>query len=166
MLMRFLGGLSERVLAVVLAVGAAQFPVYFLAYSNTLEGARLEAEARYQELQTEAALLQLSVEAFIQRHENNADAVFQASGRIHRTTLDHYQRYSAMSEALQTAPLWKRPAVLVQNFDRKLHEATHFTPGLSLSAESGAYALAGLLLAWLLTALTGLLVRPARRSPA
>ena len=50
LLARFFGGISERIAAVVLAVAAAQFPVYFLAYGNTLAGAQMEAEARYREL--------------------------------------------------------------------------------------------------------------------
>jgi len=156
---RFLGGVGERVIAVVFALAAAQFPVYYLAYANTLAGVRLEAETRYQELQREAAVLQLDIEDFIQRHEDNADEVFQASGRIHRTTLQRYRHYVAMDDALQTAAPWQRPLVLAQNFDRGLHEATHFEPGLPLTAEAGAYALAGVLLAWLLTGLGGAALR-------
>ncbi|HSW14501.1 MAG TPA: DUF2937 family protein [Solimonas sp.] len=160
-LARFFGGVTERLVAVVFAVSAAQFPVYFLAYSNTLAGARMEAQSRYEELQREAAQLQLEIEAFVRRHEDNPDSVFQASGRIHRTTLEHYQRYSAMAQALQEAPLWRRPLVLAQNFDPELHAATHFEPGLPLTPEAGAYALIGVLLAWLLTGTTGAVLRRA-----
>lgn len=160
LLTRFVGGLGERVLAVVLTVSAAQFPIYYAAYANTLAGARLEAEARYQELEREAALLQLSVEAFIQRHEDNSDEVFRASGRIHRTTLEHFRRYGAMDAALRAARVWEKPLVLARNSDAQLHAVTRFEPGLPLTVEGGAYALCGLLLAWLLAALSGLLLRP------
>ncbi|PPE73570.1 hypothetical protein C3942_12260 [Solimonas fluminis] len=159
LLARFLGGVSERIAAVVLAVAAAQFPVYFLAYGNTLAGAQMEAEARYRELLAEAATLHLGVEDFVRRHEENADAVFQASGRIHRSTLERYRRYSAMQEALRSAPAWERPLVLARNFDPAIHAAARFEPGLPLTLEAGAYALAGLLLAWLLTSLVGLAFR-------
>ena len=157
---RFVGGLSERAIAVVLAVGAAQFPLYYSAYCNTLAGAKLEAETRYHELEREAAAVQLSVEPFIQRHENNSDAVFKASGRIHRTTLEHFQRYTAMDTALRSAPVWQRTVALAQNFDPELHGALRFEPGLPLTLEGGAYALAGLLLAWMLTGLARLLLAP------
>ena len=156
-----LGGLTSRVLAVLFAVAAAQFPIYFTAYSNTLAGAKLEAEARYNELVREASALQLSVEDFIRRHETNSDAVFRASGRIHRSTLQRYQRYTAMQTALSGAPVWKRSVVLAQNFDRELHAATQFQPGVPLSAEGAGYALLGILLAWLFTGLLGLILAPA-----
>ncbi|WP_162932302.1 DUF2937 family protein [Solimonas sp. K1W22B-7] len=164
LLARFLGGISERVLAVLFAVTAAQFPVYYLAYENTLAGVQLEAGARYQELLREATQLHLEVEDFIRRHEDNADAVFQASGRIHRSTLERYRRYTAMQEALRAAPAWERPLALARNFDPALHGALHFQPGLPLTLEAGAYALAGVLLAWLLTGLIGMGLRPAARS--
>ncbi len=156
-----LGGLTSRVLAVLFAVAAAQFPIYFTAYSNTLAGAKLEAEARYNELVHAASKLQFSVEEFIHRHEINSDEVFRASGRIHRTTLQRYQRYTAMQNALSGAPVWKRSMALAQNFDPELHAAMQFQPGVPLNAEGAAYALAGVLLAWLFTGLLGLTLRPA-----
>lgn len=160
----FMGGLTSRVLAVLFAVAAAQFPIYFTAYSNALAGAKFEAEARYNELVQEAAKLQLGVEDFIRRHETNSDEVFRASGRIHRNTLQRYRRYTAMQSALTNAPVWKRSVVLAQNFDPELHAVTQFQPGVPLNAEGAAYALAGLLLAWLLSASAGLVfgASPAR----
>ena len=154
-LTNLVGGLGERILAVVFAVAAAQFPLYYTAYSNTLAGAKLEAQSRLLELEAEAAKLQLNADAFIQRHEANPDAAFRASGRMHRTTLDHHRRYSSMEAALRAAPLWQRPLALAKNFDPALHAVTRFEPGLPLTVEGGVYALGGLLLAWLLTGLTG-----------
>lgn len=159
-LTQFTGGLLERVFGLTLALCAVQFPVYFAAYCNTLAGAQLEAQTRYQELEREAASVPLSVNEFIQRHESNADAVFRASGRIHRTTIERYRRFTAMQAALSSAPLWARPWVLSQNFDRSLHLATRFEPGLPLSVEGGAYALGGLLLAWLLSSALGWVFTP------
>ena len=166
LLARFLGGISERVLAVVLAVAALQFPVYYLAYGNTLAGAQMEAASRYEELRAEAQTLHLGVEDFIRRHEDNADAVFQASGRIHRNTVQRYQRYTAMQEALRGATVWEKPLALARNFDPALHAATRFEPGLPLTLEAAAYALAGLLLAWALSGSIGLALRRRPASPA
>lgn len=154
-LAHFFEGICERVVAVVLAVTAAQFPLFYNAYGNTVAGVQLEAESRYHELQREAKSLRLGVEEFVGRHERNGDAVFQASGRIHRTTLEHYHRYTAMNTALREAPAWRRAWVLAQNFDPQLYAATRFQPGLPLTAEAAAYALAGVLLAWMLTTSTG-----------
>ncbi len=160
MLTGFMGGLSSRIVAIVFAVSAAQFPLYYLAYSNTLAGAKLEAEARYRQLEQEARSLGLSIESFIQRHEINSDETFQASGRIHRTTQEHFTRYTAQDSALRSATVWQKPWALAKNFDPALHRVTRFEPGLPLTLEGGAYALAGLLVAWMLTALVGLLIKP------
>ncbi len=159
----FIGGIGERVIAVIFAVAAAQFPIYYAAYSNTVAGVQLEAEARYLELRHEAALLQMEVAQFIRRHEDNADEVFRASGRIHRNTLQRYERFTAMNAVLRDAPAWRRPLVLAQNYDPALHAATRFEPGLPLTAEAAVYALCGVLLAWLLTGLGGAALR---RAPA
>lgn len=159
----FIGGIGERVMAVIFAIAAAQFPIYYAAYGNTVAGVQLEAEARYLELQQEAALLQLDIEQFVRRHEDNADEVFQASGRIHRNTLQRYERFTAMNAALRDASAWRRPLVLAQNYDPALHAATRFTPGLPLTLEAAVYALCGILLAWLLTGLGGAALR---RAPA
>ncbi len=157
---RLTGGLIGRVMVVAFALGAAQFPLYYLAYANTLAGARAEAEARMHQLELEAGQLQLDVETFIRRHETSADETFRASGRIHRTTLEHYQRYTAQDSALRAAEVWQKPWVLAKNFDPALHAVTRFEPGVPLTPEGGVYALAGLLLAWMLTGLASLAIRP------
>ncbi|HVT34037.1 MAG TPA: DUF2937 family protein [Nevskiaceae bacterium] len=160
MVVRFIGGLAERVAAVALALTLAQFPVYYDAYLNTVAGARAEAEARLHELEREAAGVQMSVEAFIAHHEASADPAFAASGRMHRTTLEHYRHYSGLEHAMSAAPVWQKPLVLAQNFEPALHQATHFTPAVPLTPEALIYAALGLLLAWLTASL---LARPFRR---
>ena len=163
-LTRLFGGFASRVLAVALAVSAAQFPVYYTQYLQTLAGARQEASLRYAELLSEAGALNLGAEDSIVRHEENSDPVFQSSGRIHRTTLLRYQKLDAAWQALSGASGFERPLVLPRHFDRQLAQAVRFTPGLPLTLEAGAYALAGLLTAWLLSAITGALVMPKPRT--
>ena len=162
-LARLCTGFLDRMLAVVLAIAAAQAPVYLDQYTHVLAGVRLEASIRYEELVREASALQLSVEAFVQRHEQNTDPVFQASGRIHRTTLERYRRFDAHYRALEEASAWRRPVVLAGQFDPDIHAAVRFTPGLPLSTEGLAYALAGVLLAGLISGILGWLFVPQRR---
>lgn len=164
LLARLFGGLASRVLAVVLAVSAAQLPVYYAQYLQTLAGARQEAALRYEELLREAGSLNLGAEDFIVRHEENSDPVFQSSGRIHRTTLQRYQKLDAAWQALNSASVFEKPLALPKHFDRQLAEAVRFSPGLPLTLEAGAYALAGLLIAWLLSALCGALLLPKPRT--
>lgn len=164
-LARFFGGLTGRILAVVLAVGAAQFPVYYAQYLQTLTGARQEASLRYEELMREAGTLNLGAEDFIVRHEENSDPVFQASGRIHRSTLARFQKLDAAWQALSNATVFEKPLALLKHFDRQLAEVVRFTPGVPLTLEAGAYALIGIVLAWLISALFGSLLLPPRHTP-
>lgn len=164
-LLGFTTGLMGRVFVVLLALGAAQFPVYYAQYLQTLAGARVEAQARYEELQREAGSLQLSAEDFIVRHESNGDAVFQASGRIHRTTLQRWQQLNAAWQALSGATALEKPKLLAWHFDRRIDTATHFTPGLPLTVEGAVYGGAGLLIAWLISAVLGAVFLPRRRQP-
>ncbi|MES2682176.1 MAG: DUF2937 family protein [Pseudomonadota bacterium] len=162
-LARLFGGLLGRILAVVLAVSAAQFPVYYAQYLQTLGGARQEASLRYEELRREAGVLNLGAEDFIIRHEENSDPVFQASGRIHRTTLARFNKLDSAWLALSNATVFEKPLALFRHFDRQLAEAVRFTPGLTLTLEAGAYALGGIVLAWLISALFGAVLLPPRR---
>ncbi|MES2883164.1 MAG: DUF2937 family protein [Pseudomonadota bacterium] len=162
-LARLFGGLAGRILAVVLAVSAAQFPVYYAQYVQTLTGARQEASLRYEELMREAKVLNLGAEDFIIRHEENSDPVFQASGRIHRTTLARFNKLDAAWQALSTATVFEKPLALAKHFDRQLAGAVRFTPGVPLTLEAGAYALGGIVVAWLLSALFGALLLPPAR---
>ncbi len=159
-LARFFGGLTGRILAVLLAVSAAQFPVYYAQYLQTLTGARQEASLRYDQLTREAGVLNLGAEDFIVRHEENSDPVFQASGRIHRTTLARFNKLDAAWKALNTASVFEKPLILFKHFDRQLAEAVRFTPGLPLTPEAAAYAFGGIVLAWLISVLCGALLMP------
>lgn len=164
LLLRLGAGLLARILAVVMAVAAAQAPVYYDQYLQALAGVRQEAGVRYQELEREAAALQLSVEEFIVRHEVNGDAVFQASGRIHRNTLERYRRFDAAYRALSTADAWHKPVQLVREFDPDIQAIVRFKPALTLSREVLVWALCGVLAAWLISGSLGWLLQPSRRS--
>jgi hypothetical protein len=165
---RVLGGLLDRVLTVVLTVAALQLPVYYGQYLQVLTGVRLEAEARYLELKREAEGLHLDIEQFIVRHELNPDPVFQASGRIHRSTLERFQRADQAWRELSSATPLQKPVTLYRNFDPSLHEALSFEPGLPHTLEAVGWAGAGLLLSALIgglfRALFGAGGRPRRNS--
>jgi hypothetical protein len=161
---RFIGGLLSRILAVALAVTAMQLPLYYAQYLQTLAGARQEAALRYDALVREAGALQLSAQDFIIRHESNGDPVFQASGRLHRATLDRFQKLDAAWQALSSATAIDKPRALAQHFDRQLAEAVDFKPSVPLSLEGAAYALAGIVLAWLVSSLFGLVLLPRRKA--
>lgn len=157
------GGLLSRVLAVVLALAAAQLPVYYAQYLQTLSGARVEAQGRYEELVREAGALNLDAEDFIVRHEENSDPVFQSSGRIHRSTLARFTKLDTAWRALSQASVLNKPAALLRHYDPAIAKAVPFEPGVPLTMEAAGYALAGVVAAWLLSTLFGALLLPPAR---
>lgn len=165
MLLRAFGHLFDRIFIVVFALAAAQFPMFYAQYTNTVAGAEAEAHARYDELERSAAQVQLSVDQFIEHHRDSNDPAFHASGEIHRNTVTRYRRLEAVLGRLRTAQPWEKPVVIAQVWDREIVTATRFEPGLPLTTEGLIYGLAGLILAALLGAGTrGVYGRAASRS--
>lgn len=160
MLLRAFGHLLDRILVVLLALGAAQFPMYYAQYVDTLAGAQSEAQVRYRELERAAADVQLSVDQFIERHAGNPDAAIRESAQIHRNTVTRFRRFDRALTRLRDAPAWQKPLALTEVYDRQIAQATKFTPGLPLTMEGLIYGFVGLLVA----ALSGALVRALYRS--
>lgn len=157
--MRLLAALADRLLCLALAVGAAQFPLYYAQYLTVVAGAQAEASRRYEALRGAAEALGLEVEAFVRRHEQNGDAVFQASGALHRDTLSRHAALRAALAELREAPAWAQPLRLARHYDADLAAAVEFQPGLPLSVAGAAWAGLGLLLAMLISATLGWLWR-------
>lgn len=166
MLLKTFGHLLDRSLVVILALGCAQFPLFYEQYLDTLAGAHSEAEVRYRELERSAATLRLSIDQFIERHQDNADPVFRASGDIHRNTVARYRRFDAALTQMRGAAPWGKPVALAQFYDPQIAGAMRFEPGVPLTAEGLAYGFAGLLLAAMLGAGTRALFGHARRRRA
>lgn len=152
MLARAAGHLIDRVFIVVVAVAAAQFPLFYADYANTLAGATAEAKVRYDELERAADRQHLSVDAFIEHHNASGDAAIRESGEIHRTTVTRYKNLQAALDDVRSAPVWRKPVVLTQHWDSTIFQAMKFEPGLPMTSEGLICGFAGLLLAALLGA--------------
>src|SRR5690349_4358952 len=109
MLFRAVGHLFDRVFIVAAAIAAAQFPVFYAQYANTLAGATAEAHARYTELERSAASVQLSVDGFIEHHMSSSDPAIHASGEIHRHTVTRYKQLETALDDVRNAEIWRKP---------------------------------------------------------
>src|SRR5581483_7002837 len=135
MLLRAVGHLIDRVFIVAVAIAAAQFPLFYADYANTLAGATAEAKTRYDELERAADRQHLSVDAFIEHHNASGDPAIRESGEIHRTTVTRYKRLQAALDDLRSAPIWRKPVVLAQHWDPAIFQAIRFEPGLPMTSE-------------------------------
>lgn len=147
MLFRAVGHLIDRVFIVVFAVAAAQFPIFYADYANTLAGATAEAKVRYDELAAAADRQHLSVDGFIEHHLSNADPTIRESGEIHRTTITRYKNLQSALDDVRGAEIWRKPVVIAQHWDPTIARATKFEPGLPMTSEGLIFGFAGLLIA-------------------
>jgi hypothetical protein len=152
MIVRAVGHLIDRVFIVAAAVAAAQFPVFYGQYANTLAGATGEAQARYAELERAATRQRLSIDGFIEHHNASGDPAVRESGEIHRSTVTRYRKLQTALDDIRGAPFWKKPVVITRRWDRSIFEATKFEPELPLTREGLIFGFAGLLIAALLGA--------------
>lgn len=147
----FIGSMMDRVLCAAFALVLAQFPVYVNQYIDVLSGARMEATKAYQALEAEAQRLNIDVERFVRHHEESNDSIFQASGRLHRRTIQRYKSLNEAFDALTTASIWQKPLVWRKYFDPDINQAIQFEWGVPFNTEGAVYALVGLMLGLILS---------------
>ncbi|MCB2100772.1 MAG: DUF2937 family protein [Rhodobacterales bacterium] len=149
------------VFAALFAMAFSQVPVFVQEYTQRLGGAVGELQALKDGFDENARRSDLTLEAYIQRHQANTDPVMRRTGRTMETTLTRLDDLSAGQAAITAASPWTRPFVLAQHNDRKLLLATWDTFRFTLTVDI-YYGLVGLLVGFLFNAA---LVRALRRKP-
>ncbi len=162
-LFAFIGRLLDRIICLVLAIAFTQVPVYVDQYIDVLSGARTEAKKLYDELSATAAKYHLDVDAYLTRIEANPDSLVSGLAIVNRNAVNRYLEYEAAWNALQNAPGWLRPIVLMNHFDKDLGKALQFQAGLSFTFTAFLYAVAGLLVGMALVGLVSAIFR--KRTP-
>lgn len=139
--MNWLLGRLDRLIGTVIGaftgLAASQTQAFIQAYLQRLGGHRDEARATYQKFQAGEFLP--GTDALSQ------DRIAAAFGR---RVDDLSQAYSAIADA----DVFERPFRFVAHMDRAIAEATlmNFTPTLPLDTASLVFALAGVIVGWLL----------------
>jgi hypothetical protein len=160
------GSVLDRILCILAAVAFAQGPVYMTQYTGVLSGAKLEAGKSYEALSQEAARFNLGLQQYLDELLRNENAMVRGNAELDAALVKRYEHYTQALEALQRASAWERPLALARHFDRSIHDAVQFKPGIPFSWEGLAYALAGLILMMLILALLSRLGRRLRRRTA
>ncbi|MDX2286013.1 MAG: DUF2937 family protein [Bacteroidia bacterium] len=157
------GSVLDRILCILAAVAFAQGPVYMAQYTDVLSGAKLEAGKSYEALSQEAARFNLSLPQYLDELLRNENPMVRGNAELDAALVKRYEGYTRALEAIQRASVWERPFALARHFDRSIHDAVQFEPGIPFSWEGLAYALAGLIAMMLLLALLGRAGRLFRR---
>ena len=144
---RFVDSIFDRVCAVLGAVVFAQVPQFITHYVQRLGGHVDEAArgiGKYREIADDIGK---TLEQYIQHLLNSKDPAVFKSGQKIAADLERYNHLANALRELTSAPLYKKFFVFVRDIDFGIARGTagSFTPGLPLTPEAAAYAVAGII---------------------
>ena len=145
---RFIDSILDRICAVLGAAVFMQFPQYLTLYLQRL-GGHVDEAARnlenYKEIAQDAGK---TLHQYSQHLLNSKDETIFRTGQKIAEDIERYNHLADALKELQSAPLYKKFIVFIQNADLSIARGTleNFTPGLPLTLESAAYAAAGIVI--------------------
>jgi hypothetical protein len=143
-----LGRIANGLFAAAGAACAAQVPAFYRQYLQHLSGRLAQAREDLAPIVQDAEARGMSVGAYLDKAAGEAGELTGTLVAGYRSTYAAVQRLDDAHAALSAAGPLERPLALARHFEVKIAQGTleSFGPALPLSAEGGAYALAGLLL--------------------
>lgn len=150
--MRWIGGVIDRVCAVICAVLFAQIPLFVQQYSQQLIGRVAELRLQVAGMKQAAAVSGKTLEGLIAKFLSNADPDIVRQGELMDGLV---QRFNGMSQALnslQNSSVMERPFVFVAHLNGETFMSTlhNFTIGIPLTVEGGVYGLIGIVIGFCL----------------
>ncbi|CCQ72361.1 DUF2937 family protein [Magnetospira sp. QH-2] len=145
--------------AVFFGMAFSQVPPLIQQYEQRLGGAVGELTTLADQYAENANRSNLTLGTYVSRHMVNPDPVMQKTGRTMRRSLDRLDALERGMDALDRAPIWKKPWVLVQNNDQQIMQDTwsKFAFTLTIDLRFGAV---GVLFGFLFNHFLVMLLRP------
>ncbi len=147
--------------AVGFGLAFCQAPVFIQEYEQRLGGAVGALTALADQYAENANRSDMTLEIYVQRHLVNADHVTRRTGRTMVATLERLSTLEAAREALDLAPRWKKPWVLVRHGDGGLLRDTWAKFGFTLTVDP-LFGAAGVLFGFLFNRVLVVMLRPER----
>ena len=148
---KWIGGLVDRVFALVGAVIISQAPLFMDQYQQQLTGHIAELRIQVSVIQQAAKQSGKTVEQFVQKFLLSGDVDFVRQGEIIQEMIERLQSLSSAQQSVNTSTVFMKPFVFVRhmNWDVANSTAHKFIPGLAFSLEGLIYAFIGLILGYL-----------------
>lgn len=146
-----LKGIVDRFFAVAGAFIGSQIPVYMQQYTQRLSGHLAELSHWIQEMTKVAALSEKSLEQYIEKFIQSSDPDFSRQGELMQAVVQRWEDFSQTLHHLAEAPVYSKAFVFFSEIKYEIarHTVYQFQPGISLTLEGMAYALAGMAVACL-----------------
>ncbi|HEU5079217.1 MAG TPA: DUF2937 family protein [Opitutaceae bacterium] len=141
-------GFLDRILCVAGAVVFSQAPEFMQQYLQRLGGHVDEARRQVTQYRTVAEQSNLTLDQFIAQTSKNSDAAVAKLGGVMHEATARLQELQDAQNALLHAPVFTRPIVFAQHFDKEIAHATWsiFKPAVPATIEGVVYAFVGLFL--------------------
>lgn len=151
MALRWVIGLCDRISAVVGAFIFSQVPLFFQQYIQLLAGHLAEAEYQMTKVSFAAHQSGKTLSEYIGKFLSQSDPDFVAQGHIMQEMLTRVSTLQEAHQVLASASCWWRPYYFCKYATYDIIQATckSFTPGLTVTFETGIYALSGVLFGYL-----------------
>lgn len=136
----------DRLCVVIGAFAGSQVPAFMQQYTQRLIGRVDELNLLMKNLQQLAFFSNKSLSAYIEKFLSNADPDFVQQGLFMQEIVTRWQHLNQALNHLQTATIWQRPFIFLQNIQNDIANSTFnsYQPGFSLTTESAIYALIGI----------------------
>lgn len=146
-MLRFTVTILDRVCAVAGALLFSQLPLFMQYYTHQLIGHVAELQWQVSTMRHSASMVGKSLEQYIAKFTQHADAEFSLQGRMMQQVVDRWHHFSEGLQSLQQASVWEKPFLFLRNFDLSIVKTTlaAYQPAIPASMEGGIYAFIGLL---------------------
>lgn len=150
------GGLLDRICAVLGAVLFLQIPLFIQDYQIELKGHVSELEWQVSLIQEAAKFSGKSLEQYIHKFLVSGDVDFVHQGEILSNMVVRLNTLSSSLKAISEAPIWERPFVFCSYLNYEIAKSTFhsFQMGMPLTLEAIVYGLLGMLIGFGLYQLT------------
>jgi hypothetical protein len=151
-MIRLISKLLDRAFVVVGALVLSQTPLFMQQYTQQLSGHVSELHLQIDAMRRVASHSNKSLEQYIQKFLNSTDDDFRGQGEIMRGVMERWAYLNDGLQAFQTAKVWERPYIFVKYFSWEIGTAAYhnYRIGIAFTLESLIYALAGMILGYLL----------------
>lgn len=148
MILRLLGGVFDRLFALMGAFVFMQFPLFMNQYTHELKGHVNELQYHISLMNTAAATTGKSLEVYMQKFQNSSDPDFAAQGQLMQILFNRWQDFSHSLHALENSVVYKKLFVFMHYANKELFYSTFtsFQAGVETSFEGISYAFIGFFL--------------------
>lgn len=144
-MLKWIGGVFDRLFAVVGALLFSQIPLFMQQYTQRLSGHAGELKIQVGSLIEAASFSSKTLEQLIAKFLSSGDMDFVRQGELMQQILIRFHNLTSALQHLEASTPFTRPFVFLSQIDWKIFHGTldSYSLGITLSLEGGIYALFG-----------------------